>query len=126
MDKEDVKDKLNDLMMVLAIVLGVVGFCGAFFLPDLWFTIVFFLAVACLHLWFIKRIIARYKTMPQAQRKSVVYYFLLLGLSLILFLLILVLTDKNSFYSFIRNSSLALFGCCWGLGRKALEMDEEE
>ena len=77
MDKEDVKDKLNDLMMVLAIVLGVVGFCGAFFLPDLWFTIVFFLAVACLHLWFIKRIIARYKTMPQAQRKSVVYYFLL-------------------------------------------------
>ena len=125
MDKEEVKDKLKDLYKTLAILLGVVGFFGALFLPYLWGAIVFFLIVAGMHLWVISKIIARYKTMTQAQRKYVVYYFIALGISII-FILLDCSGIINNESNVVSSLWWCLLGSSWGIGRNALEMDEEE
>ena len=125
--KEGIKDKLTDLYKTLAIVLGILCFIGMFFIPDNIGTIIVFGGIACLHIWVIGKIIARYKNMTRTQRKSVLYYFILLGLGIIL----VFLANNGWFVSWVNNENLLnLLGFCfigtaWGVGFYACRKDEE-
>ena len=126
--KEEIKDKLTDLYKTLAIVLGILCFIGMFFIPDNIGTIIVFGGIACLHIWVIGKIIARYKNMTRTQRKSVLYYFILLGLGIIL----VFLANNGWFVSWVNNENLLnLLGFCfigtaWGVGFNACRKDEEQ
>ena len=126
--KEEIKDKLTDLYKILAIVLVIVAFVGMFFLPEKIANIIVYGGIACLHLWVIGKIIARYKNMTRNQRQSVLYYFLFLGLGIIL----LFLAYNGWFVSWVNNENLLnLLGFCfigtaWGVGFNACRKDEEQ
>ena len=118
--KEEIKDKLTDLYKVLAIVLGIVGFIGMFFLQEKLVAIIF-LVVAGLHLWVISKIIARYKNMTRNQRQGVLIYFLFMALNVIL----MIMAYKGWFNSWVKNEDLSEmlnslgfcgFGSCWAIG----------
>ena len=129
--KEEIKDKLTDLYKTLAIVLGILCFIGMFFIPDNIATIIVLGGIACLHLWVIGKIIARYKNMTRNQRQSVLYYFFFLGLSVIL----LIMAYNGWFDRWVKNENLSsllnsLGGCvtgsAWCIGFYACKKDEEE
>ena len=129
--KGEIKDKLTDLYKTLAIVLGILGFIGMFFLPELYANIIFFLVVAGLNLWVIIKIIARYKNMTRNQRQGVLIYTLFLALSVIL----IIMAYKGMFNSWVKNEDLTrmlnssgyvLCGYCWGVGFYSCRKDEEE
>ena len=129
--KEEIKDKLTDLYKTLAIVLGILCFIGMFFIPDNIGTIIVFGGIACLHIWVIGKIIARYKNMTRNQRQSVLYYFLILGLGIIL----AYLGYNGWFDSWVKNENLSSFlnplgayfiGSAWGVGLSACKKDEEQ
>ena len=129
--KEEVKDKLTDLYKTLAIVLGILCFIGMFFIPDNIATIIVLGGIACLHLWVIGKIIARYKNMTRNQRQSVLYYFLFLGLGIIL----LFLAYNGWFDRWVKDENLSSFlysmsggffiGSACGVGLKAFKKEEE-
>lgn len=129
--EDDIKDKLTDLYKTLAIVLGILCFIGMFFIPDNIGTIIVFGGIACLHIWVIGKIIARYKNMTRNQRKGVLNYFILLGLSVIL----MIIAYNGWFASWVKNEDLSsilnslgacLMGSAWGVGLNACKKDEEE
>ena len=129
--KEEIKDKLTDLYKILAIVLVIVAFIGMFFLPEKIANIIVFGGVACLHIWVIGKIIARYKNMTRNQRQSVLYYFLFLGLGIIL----LFLAYNGWFDRWVKDENLSSFlysmsggffiGSACGVGLKAFKKEEE-
>ena len=129
--KEEVKDKLTDLYKTLAIVLGILCFIGMFFIPDNIGTIIVFGGIACLHIWVIGKIIARYKNMTRNQRQSVLDYFLFLGLGIIL----LFLAYNGWFDRWVKDENLSSFlysmsggffiGSACGVGLKAFKKEEE-
>ncbi len=125
--KEGINGKLTDLYKILGIVLVIVAFVGMFFLPEKIANIIVFGGVVCLHIWVIGKIIARYKNMTRTQRKSVLYYFILLGLGIIL----VFLANNGWFVSWVNNENLLnLLGFCfigtaWGVGFYACRKDEE-
>ena len=129
--KGEIKDKLTDLYKTLAIVLGILGFIGMFFLPELYANIIFFLVVAGLNLWVISKIIARYKNMTRDQRQGVMFYFLFMVLSVIL----MIMAYKGIFNSWVKNEDVArllnslgpcFLGTAFGFGFNACRKDEEE
>ena len=129
--KEEIKGKLTDLSKTLAIVLGILCFIGMFFIPDNTATIIFLGGIACLHLWVIGKIIARYKNMTRNQRQSVLYYFFFLGLSVIL----LIMAYNGWFDRWVKDENLSSFlnslggcvtGSAWCIGLYACKKDEEE
>lgn len=130
--KEEVKDKLTDLYKTLAIVLGILCFIGMFFIPDNIATIIVLGGIACLHLWVIGKIIARYKNMTRNQRQSILYYFLFLGLGIIL----LFLAYNGWFDRWVKDENLSSFlysmsggffiGSACGVGLKAFKKDVEQ
>ena len=129
--KEEIKDKLTDLYKTLAIVLGILCFIGMFFIPDKIGVSTFFLVLACLNIWVISKIIARYKNMTRNQRKGVLNYFIFLGLSVIL----MIIAYNGWFVSWVKNEDLSsilnslgacLNGSAFGIGLSACKKDEEE
>lgn len=129
--KEEIKGKLTDLSKTLAIVLGILCFIGMFFIPDNTATIIVLGGIACLHLWVIGKIIARYKNMTRNQRQSVLYYFFFLGLSVIL----LIMAYNGWFDRWVKDENLSSFlnslgscvtGSAWCFGLYACKKDEEE
>ena len=129
--EDDIKDKLTDLYKTLAIVLGILCFIGMFFIPDNIGTIIVFGGIACLHIWVIGKIIARYKNMTRNQRKGVLNYFIFLGLSVIL----MIIAYNGWFVSWVKNEDLSsilnslgacLNGSALGIGFYAFRKDEEE
>ena len=130
--KEEIKDKLTDLYKTLAIVLGILCFIGMFFIPDNIGTIIVFGGIACLNIWVIGKIIARYKNMTRNQRKGVLNYFLFLGLGIILLFLAYNgwfdrwVKDEN-LSSFLYSMSVGFFiGSACEEGLKALKKDVEQ
>ena len=128
--KEEIKDKLTDLYKILAIVLGILCFIGMFFIPDNIATIIVFGGIACLHIWVIGKIIARYKNMTRNQRMGVLNYFLFLGLSVIL----IIIAYNGWFDSWVKDETLSRslnslgyigLGTAWGVGFYACRKDEE-
>ena len=126
MDKEEVKDKLKDLYKTLAILMAVVGFTGAYFLPGLTGTIIFFLILAAINVWVIYKIIVRYKDMTRSQRKNVLYYVLFLCLSIIFIVCSSLMNETKGeiFYDSMRCIGFALIASCWGFARRAFEEEE--
>lgn len=129
--EDDIKDKLTDLYKTLAIVLGILCFIGMFFIPDNIGTIIVFGGIACLNIWVISKIIARYKNMTRNQRKGVLNYFIFLGLSVIL----MIIAYNGWFVSWVKNEDLSsilnslgacLNGSALGIGFNAFRKDEEE
>ena len=102
--KEEIKDKLTDLYKVLAIVLGILGFIGMFFIPEIYANIIVFLVVAGLNIWVISKIIARYKNMTRKQRQGVMYYCLFLVLGVIL----MIMAYIGMFDRWVKNEDIAL------------------
>ena len=125
--KGEIKDKLTDLYKILAIILGIVGFTGMFFVPEKIMSIIFSSAVACLHLWMICKIIARYKNMTRAQRKGVLNYFLYLLVSVIIIFIAYKGWVKNEDLNGLLGSfGYCGLGYCWVIGHLACKKDEEE
>lgn len=129
--EEDIKDNVTDLYKTLAIVLGILCFIGMFFIPDNIGTIIVFGGIACLNIWVISKIIARYKNMTRNQRKGVLNYFIFLGLSVIL----MIIAYNGWFVSWVKNEDLSsilnslgacLNGSALGIGFNAFRKDEEE
>lgn len=129
--KEGINGKLTDLYKTLAIVLGILCFIGMFFIPDNIGTIIVFGGIACLNIWVISKIIARYKNMTRNQRKGVLNYFIFLGLSVIL----MIIAYNGWFVSWVKNEDLSsilnslgacLNGSALGIGFNAFRKDEEE
>lgn len=126
--KEEIKDKLTDLYKILGIVLVIVAFVGMFFLPEKIANIIVFGGVACLNIWVIVRIIARYKNMTRNQRQSILYYFLFLGLGIILEFLayngwfVNSGMDKENLLNILSACSI---GTALGIGFNAFRKDEE-
>ena len=128
--KGEIKDKLNDLYKVLAIVLGIVCFIGMFFLQEKLVAVIC-LVFAGLHLWVISKIITRYKNMTRNQRQGVLYYCLFLVLGVIL----MIMAYKGMFNRWVKNEDVALLfnlsgpsfiGSSLGVGLSAFKKDEEE
>lgn len=129
--KEEIKDKLTDLYKVLAIVLGILGFIGMFFIPEIYANIIVFLVVAGLNIWVISKRIARYKNMTRKQRQGVMYYCLFLVLGVIL----MIMAYIGMFDRWVKNEDIALLfnllgpsfiGSSLGVGLNACKKDEEE
>lgn len=129
--KEEIKDKLTDLYKILTIVLVIVAFVGMFFLPEKIANIIVYGGIACLNIWVIVRIIARYKNMNRSQRQSVLYYFLFLGLGIIHAYLVYNgwldswVKDEN-LSSLLSPMGACFIGTAFGFGLNACKKDEEE
>lgn len=125
--KKEIKDKLTDLWKILAIVLVIVAFIGIGFVPEIIAKIIIFGGVACLHIWVIGKIIARYKNMTRSKRKDVLFYFLFLGLGIIL----VFLAYNGWFDSWVKDENLLYFLVggfiifAWNFGLYACKKDEE-
>lgn len=127
---ERIKDTLTDLYKILAILLVIVAFVGMFFIPEDIANIIVFGGIACLNIWVIGKIIARYKNMTRNQRMGVLYYFLFLCLGIIH----AYLAYNGWFDSWVKdenlNSLLDPLGACFigtalGIGFNACRKDEE-
>lgn len=126
--KEEIKERLTDLYKILAIVLGIVCFVGMFFIPDNIALFIVLGVIACLHLWVIGKIIARYKNMTRSQRQSVLTYFFFLVLGIILSFL----AYNGWFDRWVKDENLinplgaSILGSAWAIGFSACKKDEEE
>ncbi|MBQ6167321.1 MAG: hypothetical protein IJK41_07865 [Muribaculaceae bacterium] len=128
--KEEIKDKLTDLYKIFAILLGIAGLIGMFFIPESIFAIIFYLVVAGLHLWVIYKIIVCYKNMSRSQRKGVMNYILLTVLSTVpIFLayngLLSSWVKDESLIDYLNSLGFCGIGYSWVIGLNACKEVEE-
>lgn len=128
--KEEIKDKLTDLYKIFAILLGIAGLIGMFFIPESIFAIIFYLVVAGLHLWVIYKIIVCCKNMSRSQRKGVMNYILLTVLSTVpIFLayngLLSSWVKDESLIDYLNSLGFCGIGYSWVIGLNACKEVEE-
>lgn len=128
--KEEIKDKLTDLYKIFAILLGIAGLIGMFFIPESIFAIIFYLVVAGLHLWVIYKIIVCYKNMSRSQRKGVMNYILFTVLSTVpIFLayngLLSSWVKDESLIDYLNSLGFCGIGYSWVIGLNACKEVEE-
>lgn len=128
--KEEIKDKLTDLYKIFAILLGIAGLIGMFFIPESIFAIIFYLVVAGLHLWVIYKIIVCYKNLSRSQRKGVMNYILFTVLSTVpIFLayngLLSSWVKDESLIDYLNSLGFCGIGYSWVIGLNACKEVEE-